>query len=100
VKEFDAASPYLFQACCNGKKLQKAIIKWYKIDETGNEVEYYQHLLEGVRINSYSPGMRNVKNPAMERVPHVEGVALRYEKITHTFLDGNISHSDSWVDGR
>ena len=100
TKAFDAASPYLFKACCNGQKLKEAVIRWYKIDDSGQEVEYYQHVLEGVKINSFAPGMRNVKNPEMERIPHVEGVSLRYEKITHTFMDGNISYSDSWVEGR
>ncbi|MEJ2046426.1 MAG: type VI secretion system tube protein TssD [Reinekea sp.] len=100
TKAFDAASPYLFKACCNGQKLQKAIITWYKIDETGQEVPYYQHLLEGVKVNSYAPQMANVKDPGMEKIPHVENVALRYEKITHTYLDGNVSHSDSWTEGR
>ncbi|MEJ2042647.1 MAG: Hcp family type VI secretion system effector [Reinekea sp.] len=100
VKAFDSASPYLFKACCNGQKLSSAKIVWYKIDETGQEVPYYEHILEGVKINSYSPQMANVKDPSLERIPHVENVALRYEKITHIFLDGNISASDSWTEGR
>jgi type VI secretion system secreted protein Hcp len=100
AKAFDASSPYLFKACCNGQKLSCATIVWYKIDETGQEVPYYEHTLEGVKINSYSPEMLNVKEPSMEKYPHSEHVALRYEKITHTFLDGNVSHSDSWSESR
>jgi type VI secretion system secreted protein Hcp len=100
VKTFDASSPYLFKACCDGQKLQQAVIRWYNIDDAGQEREYYEHVLEGVKINSYSPGMENTKNPKFEKIPHIEAVSLRYEKLTHTFLDGNISHSDSWVEGR
>ncbi|MCU7845750.1 MAG: type VI secretion system tube protein Hcp [Candidatus Thiodiazotropha sp. (ex Monitilora ramsayi)] len=100
VKTFDASSPYLFKACCNGQKLQQAIIRWYNINDAGQEQEYYEHVLEGVKISSYSPGMANTKNPAMEKIPHIEQIALRYEKLTHTFLDGNISYSDSWIEGR
>jgi type VI secretion system secreted protein Hcp len=100
AKAFDASSPYLFKACCNGQKLQKAIIRWYNVNDSGQEVEYYQHFLEAVKINSFSPAMGNVKNPGMEKIPHIEHVAMRYEKITHTFLDGNVSHSDSWNEGR
>lgn len=99
-KAFDASSPYLFKACCNGQKLKKAVIRWYRIDDSGQEVEYYQHVLDGVKINSFSPKMANTKDPALEKIPHIEGVSLRYEKITHTYLDGNISHFDSWNDGR
>ena len=100
VKAFDASSPYLFKACCNGQKLKSATIRWYKIDDTGQEVEYYQHTLEGVKINSFSPRMANTKDITLEKIPHIENVSLRYEKITHTYLDGNISHFDSWNEGR
>ncbi|GGX62508.1 Hcp family type VI secretion system effector [Saccharospirillum salsuginis] len=99
-KAFDASSPYLFKACCNGQKLMQAVIRWYQIDDSGQEVEYYQHVLDGVKINSFSPKMANTKDPAFEKVPHIEGISLRYEKITHTYLDGNISHFDSWNEGR
>ncbi len=100
TKAFDASSPYLFKACCNGQRLQKAIIRWYKIDDTGREIEYYQHVLEGVKVNSLSPVMANTKSPGMENIPHLERIALRYEKLTHTFLDGNVSFTDAWTEGR
>ena len=100
TKAFDASSPYLFKACCNGQKLKEAVIRWYKIDDSGQEVEYYQHVLEGVKINAFSPQMANIKDPSFEKLPHIEVVSLRYEKITHSFLDGNISYSDSWNEGR
>jgi type VI secretion system secreted protein Hcp len=100
VKMFDASSPYLFKACCNGQRLQSAVIRWYQINDSGQECEYYQHVLEGVKINSFSPSMANTKDVTLEKIPHVETVSLRYEKITHSFLDGNISYSDSWNEGR
>lgn len=100
LKAFDASSPYLFKACCNGQRLKEAVIRWYKIDESGQEVEYYQHHLEGVKINSFSPMMANVKRTDLEKLPHIEDVVIRYEKVTHTYLDGNVSYSDSWTDGR
>lgn len=100
AKAFDASSPYLFKACCNGQKLKEAVIRWYKIDDSGQEVEYYEHTLEGVKISSFSPQMGNVKKPELEKFPHTESVILRYEKVTHTYMDGNVSHSDSWTEGR
>ncbi|GGX52748.1 type VI secretion system tube protein TssD [Saccharospirillum salsuginis] len=100
VKAFDSSSPYLFKACCNGQRFNSAVIRWYKIDESGQEVEYYQHELEGVKINTYSPQMGNVKRAELEKIPHIENVVIRYEKITHTYLDGNISYADSWTEGR
>lgn len=48
LKAFDASSPYLFKACCNDQRFKEAVIRWYKIDDSGQELEYYQHVLEGV----------------------------------------------------
>lgn len=96
TKAFDAASPYLFKACCKGQKCQKAVIRWYKIDDMGREIEYYEHVMEGVKVSAFSPAMANVKSSGLENIPHLEQISLRYEKLTHTYLDGNISFSDSW----
>lgn len=100
TKSFDSSSPYLYKACSNGQTLTKLDLSWYKIDDTGTEVEYFRHTLEGVKITSVSPTMANVKDIDKERYPHLEVVALRYKKITWTYLDGNIEFSDSWVEGR
>ncbi|EPH5377859.1 type VI secretion system tube protein Hcp, partial [Escherichia coli] len=35
-------------------------------------------------------------NPVYEKHNHLEQVELRYEKITWTYKDGNIIHSDAW----
>lgn len=35
-------------------------------------------------------------DPAFEKHNHLEQIELRYEKITWTYKDGNIIHSDSW----
>ena len=100
TKAYDAATPYLYKACSNGQTLQNLVLSWYKIDETGTEVEYFRHTLEGVKVTSVKPSMANVKDLDKERYPHLEDVSIRYQKITWTFLDGNIEFSDSWVEGR
>ncbi|HBV3116243.1 TPA: type VI secretion system tube protein Hcp, partial [Klebsiella pneumoniae] len=48
VKEFDYSSPYLYKAVATGQNLKSAEIKWYKISDAGQEVEYFNMLLEGV----------------------------------------------------
>ena len=42
------------------------------------------------------PDMYDVKDPSNEKYNYPERVELRYEKITWTYKDGNIIHSDSW----
>ncbi len=100
VKEFDAASPYLYKAVTSGQTLKSVELKWYQIDDAGNEKEYFNMKLDNVKVVSVAPVMHNIKDPAREKYNHLEKVALRYEKITWAYKDGNIIHSDSWNEGR
>lgn len=93
IKEFDCSSPYLYKAVATGQSLVSAEIKWYRINYSGQEEEYFNMLLEGVRIVSISPAMAPGDNPNEN---HMETVELRYEKITWKHSDGNIIFSDAW----
>lgn len=100
VKEVDSSSPYLYKAVTTGQNLKSVEIKWYQIDDAGQEVEYFNTLMEGVKIVSVKPEMHNIKDPSKEQYNHLERIELRYEKIVWTYKDGNIIHSDSWVESR
>ncbi|MCE9993518.1 Hcp family type VI secretion system effector [Enterobacter asburiae] len=93
-KEFDSSSPYLFKAVATGQTLQSAEFKWYRINDAGQEVEYYNMLLEGVKIVSVTPMMHDIKT--VTNVGHLEQIQLRYAKITWQYLDGNIRYTDAW----
>ncbi|UHM90290.1 Hcp family type VI secretion system effector [Rahnella victoriana] len=95
IKDFDCSSPYIYKAVATGQCLTSAEIKWYRINDAGQEVEYFNMLLEGVRIVSISPTMASSNDPNNN---HLETVELRYEKITWKHNDGNIIYSDSWDD--
>lgn len=90
-KAFDSSSPYLYKAVATGQRLNSAEIKWYEINNGGQEVEYFNVFLEGVRVVSVNPSM--IRH---EKINHVEHVALRYERITWKYVDGNIQFTDSW----
>lgn len=95
-KEFDSSSPYLMKAVATGQNLKSAEFKWFHINDAGQEVEYYNMLLEGVKIVSVSPIMHDTKDSAKEKHNHLECVELAYTKITWKHCDGNIIFSDSW----
>lgn len=95
-KEFDASSPYLYKAIVTGQTFQTAEIRYYDINDSGQEICYFTTLLENVKIVSISPIMYDIKDPAMEKHNHIEVVELRYEKITWTYKNGNIQHTDNW----
>ncbi|MCL2183451.1 MAG: Hcp family type VI secretion system effector [Chitinispirillia bacterium] len=100
LKAFDASSPYLYKAACEGQTFSEVEIKWYRIDDSGTETEYFSHKLENVKVCSVHPIMYNVKDSSKEKFEHMEEVKLRYQKITWTYADGNLQASDSWKDGR
>lgn len=91
-KEFDRVTPLLFRALSTGRTLQSAVIKMYQINEAGLEQEYFNILLEGVKITSITPDLY----PGANSATHLETILVRYEKITWKHCDGNIIFSDSW----
>jgi type VI secretion system secreted protein Hcp len=100
TKVFDTASPLLYQACCKGETLPEVTIKWYAIDETGSEKEYFTHVLSNAKIAGVRALMPNTKDPEKERYVHHEEVTLVYEKIQWEFKEGNIKSEDSWLETR
>lgn len=96
TKEIDSSSPYLYKAVTTGQTLKSAEFKWYRINDAGQEVEYFNTTLENVKVVKVNPLMHDIKDPAYEKHNHLEQIELRYEKITWTYKDGNIIHSDSW----
>lgn len=100
TKNFDKASPKLYQYLCNGRIINNATLTWYRIDEQGSEKAYFEHKLENARITKIRPFMPDVDDPAKEQYKHMEEVSLRYEKITWKFLDGNVEWTDSWIENR
>ncbi|CAX58083.1 Virulence factor for secretion apparatus [Erwinia billingiae Eb661] len=95
-KEFDSSSTYLYKAVASGQTLKSAELKWYKINDAGQEAEYFNMLLENVKVVSVSPIMHDCKDPAAQHQNHIENIELRYEKITWKHCDGNLIFSDSW----
>lgn len=96
VKEIDTASPWLYQACCEGKNLPQVSIKWYQIDGTSaDEVEYFETILDNVKVVSVEQILPDTKDQRNERKRHLEKVRLLYEKITWKHLEG-FEYADSW----
>ncbi|KAA5943909.1 type VI secretion system tube protein Hcp [Pantoea sp. Bo_2] len=95
-KEIDMSSPWLYRAVTSGQKLRSAEMRFYRINDAGQEVEYFTTLMEGVTVICVGPIIYDVKSCYGEARNHLEAVELIYEKITWRYVDGNIIHSDSW----
>lgn len=80
TKEIDSSSPYLYKAVTTGQTLKSAEFKWYKINDAGQEVEYFNTKLENVKVVKVNPEMYDIKDPSKEKHNHLERIELRYEK--------------------
>jgi len=50
-KEIDRITPYLFRGVCTGRIFKEAVIKMYRIDEAGIELEYFIYYTEKCKNN-------------------------------------------------
>ncbi|GAL58230.1 type VI secretion system family protein [Pseudescherichia vulneris NBRC 102420] len=93
-KQIDKASPFLANAVCQSKRLQKAIIHYYDVNEAGVEYEIYRVTLDSIVIisvnanHSYFPGSQHHNM--------IENVAIRYRGIEWYYLEGMIKYEDAW----
>ena len=62
-----------------GQTLKSAEFKWYRINDAGQEVEYFNTKLENVKLVKVNPKMHDIKDPAQKH-NHLEQIELRYEK--------------------
>lgn len=98
TKPYDPTSPVLFKAACDGKTLKQVAVKWYRINENGREEEYFTHELDDVKVVSYRQQLRHTKDANYDNHVHEDVVKLRFGKITIKHHDGNIEHSDTWLE--
>jgi type VI secretion system secreted protein Hcp len=92
LKVIDKSSPLLMQRVCTGESIAKVTIKVYQISDAGEEIPFYQIELTKVKIASVQ-----TSTSALDGEPlTLEKVTIRYEKISWTYLDGNLMHADEW----
>ena len=91
-KEFDRTTPVLYRALSEGVTLKSATIKMYRVLDSGIETEYFNIILDNVKITAITPSL----HPSGQTGTHIENIQLRYETITWKYCDGNIIYKDSW----
>ncbi|MFZ3618396.1 Hcp family type VI secretion system effector [Leclercia barmai] len=93
-KQVNKLSPYLAICICEGRRLQKAEIKYYEINAAGIEREIYRVTMEGVVIMSVNANHTYI--PGTNSHNMIETVSLCYNSIEWYYLDGVIKYSDAW----
>ena len=89
-------TPLLFKALSNNEIIPKVEIQLWRPGTTTTEVLYLKYELENVSVSSVRPWMPNIKEADVATFgPQVE-VAFVYQKITWTFTNGGVTHTDTW----
>ena len=94
-KQIDKISPYLAVCVCESRRLQKAEIRYYNINEAGIEFEIYRVTMESVVIMSVSANHTYI--PGSNSPNMVETVGIRFRSIEWHYIEGVIKYGDSWM---
>ena len=93
LKAIDSSTPTLQKACCNGEILQSIKISLYKINDLGQEQEFFLYNFSRAKVVSISPIISTVSN-----VGSMEQVSFSYQTIGWNYPDGNIGYKDTWLE--
>jgi type VI secretion system secreted protein Hcp len=97
TKPLDQSTPLLFQALVRGDTLKSVEIKFYSTGVDGREVNTYTILLTNVHITSLSTSLPDVRDPQKAGYSESDALSFVYEKITWTWVQGNITATDDWI---
>lgn len=97
VKEFDKASPMLYQALCTGEHLTNVTLKFYRVSAKGTEEQYFTITLEDAVVVSIRPWMPNCLDKSMSSYGHMEELAFTYRKASWRHEIDKTEAQDDWV---
>ena len=96
TKHKDVATPLLFQACCTGEQITEFQLDFYKINDQGQEENYFTIKLENaviIKMQEYTPMTFLPENKPYH---DMEKVSFSYEKIIWTHNSGGTEAIDDW----
>jgi len=96
-KEVDSSSSFLYKALTTGQTLKTAELKFYRINNNGQEEEYFTVSMESVKVVNVMSVMLDCHDVSKAQFNHMEIVELRYQTISWRYIDGNIVHTDNWA---
>lgn len=97
VKEFDKASPMIYQALCAGEHLKEVVLKFYRVSMKGTEEQYFTIKLEDAIAVSIRPWMPNCLDKSMSSFGHMEEVAFTYRKASWRHEIDKTEAQDDWM---
>ncbi|MCS2153920.1 type VI secretion system tube protein Hcp [Scandinavium goeteborgense] len=93
-KQIDKIPPLLANCVCQGKRMKKAVISYYEINEAGLEREVYRVTMTDVVIQFVNANHTYI--PVSKTPNMLESVGLRYNMIEWFYLESMIKYDDAW----
>jgi len=97
TKECDRSSPVLYNMLCTSEVISDWTLQFFGQSPTGVETQTHTVQLTNALISGISFHMPNIRNPELVRYAEYEEISFVYQKITWTWIDGNITSSDTWI---
>ena len=97
VKRIDKATPLIAKALVENEKIE-AEFRFFRPNPTGDGTteQFYTVEIEGGRVDTVKQWVPDCLDPTSTASPPMEEIRLTFDKITWTFEDGGVSHTDSW----
>ncbi|MDQ2863521.1 MAG: type VI secretion system tube protein Hcp [Bacteroidota bacterium] len=96
TKEIDRSSPLLYSVLVTNENLTTWELSCFGAKPNGAEIKTYTVTLNNARIVDITSTMLNNRIGDNAKLPLMEDVSFAYQKITWTWIDGNIQSSDDW----
>ncbi len=96
TKEVDKSTPKLYQALCTGEPMSEATLRWYRMDGSGEEVQFFTVMLQNaliVKIESWVPDVLDKQNASYG---NMENLWFTYETIRWTWEEDGIEYEEHW----
>lgn len=97
VKEFDKASPMIYQALCTGEHMKEVVLKFYRVSKAGTEEQYFTIKLEDAVAVTIRPWMPNCLDKSTSSYGHMEEVAFTYRKASWRHEIDKTEAQDDWM---
>ncbi|OAD20132.1 Type VI secretion system effector, Hcp1 [Candidatus Thiomargarita nelsonii] len=95
-KQYDKASPLLYQALCTGERLTEVEIQWYRTMMDGTQELYFTHTLEDAVLVNIHAEMVLATDISLDFRDPEETICMTYRKITWEHVVAGTMSSDDW----
>jgi type VI secretion system secreted protein Hcp len=96
-KRIDKATPLLFKALANNEVVD-GVLKFFRPNPTGDGTteQFYTVEFKGGRVSSLKNYSPDCIDPVSTNQPPMEELGFVFNTIIWTYMDGGITHQDTW----